>query len=163
MDEARYRAITQLLYTEGRFLDERRWDEWIELYTQTAVYWIPAWDGDNELTDDPQTQISLIYYGSRQGLEDRVYRLRTGQSSASNPMPRTCHIVSNIIGRAAEGGGFIVEASWHCLSHRLGQTTQYFGRYIYELVEADGRLKIARKKIVLLNDRIPTVLDIYSV
>jgi 3-phenylpropionate/cinnamic acid dioxygenase small subunit len=163
MDEARYRAITQLLYTEGRFLDERRWDEWIELYTQTAVYWIPAWDGDSELTDDPHTQISLIYYGSRQGLEDRVYRLRTGQSSASNPMPRTCHIVSNIIGRAAEGGGFTVEASWHCLSHRLGQTTQYFGRYLYELVEADGRLKIARKKIVLLNDRIPTVLDIYSV
>ncbi|MBN0653703.1 hypothetical protein JTM24_33900, partial [Pseudomonas aeruginosa] len=43
-----------------------------------------------------QKEISLIYYPNREGLEDRVYRIKTERSGASTPEPRTTHIISNV-------------------------------------------------------------------
>ena len=46
---------------------------------------------------DPQTEVSLIYYGHRGGLEDRVFRIKTDRSSATSlPEPRTSHNISNV-------------------------------------------------------------------
>ena len=73
-----YENICAFLYREARYLDDRDWDSWLALYDENATFWMPAWDDDGELTDDPQSQISLIYYARRAGLEDRVFRIRTG-------------------------------------------------------------------------------------
>ncbi|MGE0113273.1 MAG: aromatic-ring-hydroxylating dioxygenase subunit beta [Steroidobacteraceae bacterium] len=155
--------VARFLYLEARLLDEQRWDEWLNLYVEGATYWIPAWDSEHELTDDPDSQLSLIYYSSRQGLEDRVYRVRTGRSSASTPLPRTCHLVTNVMVRANGANQVSVDACYQTLRYRLQQVDQFFGSYAYDLVRQDDQWKITRKKIVVLNDCIPTVLDFYSV
>ena len=82
---ADYQRVQSFLYREARLLDDRRWDEWLECYSPDAEFWMPAWTDDDELTGDPHSEISLIYYPNRQGLEDRVYRLNTGRSAASTP------------------------------------------------------------------------------
>ncbi len=68
---------------------------------------MPAWGDDDQLTRDPQKEISLIYYPNREGLEDRVYRIKTERSGASTPEPRTTHIISNVelLGESDEGLG----------------------------------------------------------
>ena len=76
-DKATLENIAQFLYREARFLDDEQWDEWIECYAPEASFWMPAWDDDDRLTEDPQSEISLIYYPDRQGLEDRVFRIKT--------------------------------------------------------------------------------------
>lgn len=53
-------------------------------------------DDDGELTEDPQSEISLIWYGRRAGLEDRIFRIRTERSSATIPDTRTNHHISNV-------------------------------------------------------------------
>ena len=53
-------------------------------------------DDDDTLTEDPQSEISLIWYGNRGGLEDRVFRIKTERSSATVPDTRTSHNISNI-------------------------------------------------------------------
>ena len=152
-----------LLFTEARLLDARDWDAWLALYLPTAEYWIPAWDGEHTLTTDPQTEISLIYYADRSGLEDRVFRLRTNLSSASVPLPRTCHVVGNVQA-TAQGDDIHVHAHWHCTSFRFKQTHFHAGFYDYRLrADADGTLRIAGKKITLINDVIAEVLDFYHV
>ncbi len=78
------------------YLDDKQWDQWLALYAQDVTFWMPSWDGDDELTQDPQTEISLIWYGSREGLEDRMFRIKTERSSASIPGTRTSHNLSNI-------------------------------------------------------------------
>jgi len=88
-DSALLNSVTALLYREAEYVDERRWDEWLALFDPQAEYWIPSWDSEDEYTRDPQTEISLMYYGDRTGLEDRVFRLRTGRSAASTSC-RTC-------------------------------------------------------------------------
>ncbi len=75
---------------------------------------MPAWGDDDQLTRDPQKEISLIYYPNREGLEDRVYRIKTERSGASTPEPRTTHIISNVelMGDSDEGG-------WRCATTGL--------------------------------------------
>ena len=51
---------------------------------------------DDTLTDDPHSQVSLIYYANKQGLEDRVFRIETDRSSATTPDTRTGHSISNL-------------------------------------------------------------------
>ena len=89
--------VQQFLYREARFLDDKDWDSWLALYAPDVEFWMPSWDDDDKLTEDPQTEISLIWYGHKGGLEDRVFRIRTERSSATSlPEPRTSHNISNV-------------------------------------------------------------------
>ena len=80
--------VEEFLYREARYLDDRQWDDWLALYQPHAEFWMPSWDDDDKLVENPQTEISLMYYASKQGLEDRVFRIRTERSSATVPDTR---------------------------------------------------------------------------
>ncbi|MEH6543549.1 MAG: aromatic-ring-hydroxylating dioxygenase subunit beta [Porticoccaceae bacterium] len=159
-------AATALLFREARFIDNQQWDEWIELFDQQAEYWIPSWDGQHQLVDDPRTGISLMYYADRSGIEDRIFRIRTGLSSASSPLPRTVHSITNIEVEALDGGQLFVRSNWQCMSYRWKVTTTFVGHYEHTLKPAgDGsdNYLITRKRIVVKNDLIPIPMDIYNV
>jgi len=163
MADPRVESVSSLLMIEAALVDKRMWDEWLDLFAEDVEYWIPAWESETELTRDPANELSLIYYDSRKGLEDRVFRLRTGMSLASTPAARTCHNVFNIRPRFRNDGFSEVEAGWQAMSYRRGETTTFFGFYEYLLQPHGDSWKIRRKKVVLLNDLIPDVLDIYMV
>lgn len=156
----RAREIVQL---EGLLIDERDWDSWLALYAVDATYWLPCWLDEYTLTNDPQTQMSLIYYSDRAGLEDRVYRLRTERSLASTPLPRTCHITS--IGRVSDlpDGSIKIDSNWTTHSFKLGQAHTFFGQQSHVLRRVGDVLLIADRTVIVANDVIPNVLDIYSI
>jgi 3-phenylpropionate/cinnamic acid dioxygenase small subunit len=154
-----------LLYQEAACLDERRWTEWLALYTEDAEFWVPAWDEDGRPTGDPQSQLSLIYYSNRAGLEDRVWRLQSGLSAASSPLTRTCHLITNVRIADLVDGQPQVASHWQVQIYRpeRQQSFAYFGFYEHGLRLEREQLRIARKKIVLLNDVVESVLDINHV
>jgi 3-phenylpropionate/cinnamic acid dioxygenase small subunit len=156
----------ELLYLEASYLDERRWPEWLALYAEDAEFWVPAWHAGRTPTSDPQSQLSLIYYNNRAGLEDRVWRIQSGQSLASDPLIRTCHFVTNV--RLIDGGQSHqawVASHWQVQIYRPLQqrSLHYFGFYEHLLRSEGNSLKIAKKKIIVLNDEIESVLDINHV
>ena len=155
--------ICAFLYREARLLDDRQWDEWLQCYSENVEYWMPAWTDDDQLTTDPQAEISLIYYGSRKGLEDRVYRLETERSSASTPEPRTAHFIANVEVIETRGDAVALRYNWHTMSHRYQQTAQFFGTTFLTLDIGGATPKIVKKKIVLKDDYIHQVIDIYHV
>jgi 3-phenylpropionate/cinnamic acid dioxygenase small subunit len=158
-------AGSELLFREAALIDRRDWDGWLALYLPDCVFWVPSWTGDDTMCRDPQRELSHIYYATRSGLEDRVWRIRSGLSIASIPMPRTMHAITNIRLVDATATTLSLEANWavdvfsikHQSSHRL------FGRYEHRLTLVDGAWRIARKTAILLNDYLPSVIDIYSV
>jgi 3-phenylpropionate/cinnamic acid dioxygenase small subunit len=94
---ARRMAVQDLLHREARLLDERRLEEWLELFTDDATYWLPI-----SGTDDPR-EPSLIR-DSRAGMEERVFRVTRTLAHAQNPPSRTQHHVSNVEVRELEDG-----------------------------------------------------------
>ena len=163
MSDPRRESVQDFLMLEARLLDRKDWDGWLDLYVRDAEYWVPAWDSEHESTRDPNLDVSLIYYNSRSGLEDRIFRIRTGMSSAANPLPRTCRFVGNVQSAFRPDGRADVEANWQVLSYKEGRTTQFYGTYEYQLVPGAGAWRIEKKKTLLLNDAITTALDIYSI
>jgi len=158
-----YQDICQTLFQEARYLDDRQWDEWLACYTDDVTYWMPAWDDDDKLTENPQTEISLMFYADRGGLEDRVFRIRTERSSASMPEPRTSHNLTNVEVLAQRDNEVDVRYNFNTLSHRYKVTDQFFGTVYLTLRKREDRLLISSKKIVLKNDYIRQVLDVYHV
>ena len=154
----------ELLAREGRRLDTRQWEAWLDLYTEDAVYWVPAWKSEAEPTEDPDRELSLIYYTDREALADRAWRNRSGLSVAATPLWRTAHAVNNVLLEPpARDGEAEVRATWtvHCFDPASGRQHVYFGLYEVTLRQGDDGWRIARKKVLLLNDYIPTVLDVY--
>ena len=158
-----YEAVCAFLYREARLLDDRNWDEWLRCYSQKAEYWMPAWDDDDQLIEDTQSQISLIYYPNREGLEDRIFRIKTERSGASTPEPRTSHLISNVEILSASGKDIDLRFNWHTLSHRYRTTDSFFGTSFYTLDMSGEEPVIIKKKVVLKNDYIHQVIDIYHI
>jgi benzoate/toluate 1,2-dioxygenase beta subunit len=159
-----YATVRDFLFREARLLDDKSWDDWLQLYRPDAEFWMPAWDDDGTLVTDPQREISLIYYGNRGGLEDRVFRIKTERSSATSlPEPRTSHNISNIeiVGQTEQSCS--LRFNWVTFSFRYKSTDSYFGTSFYGLDTTGESLLIKSKKVVLKNDYIHHVVDIYHI
>jgi 3-phenylpropionate/cinnamic acid dioxygenase small subunit len=159
-------AGIELLHREAAYLDERRWDEWLALYALDCEFWIPTWTAEGRLTVSPQTELSLMYYANRGGLEDRIVRIRSGRSPAALPLPRTTHMVGNVLALAPPEPELIrLRSSWTCHAFfpLMNAIHVFFGRAEYELARRGGAWLIAKKRTILENDRIPVPIDIYCV
>jgi len=155
----------QLLFREALLLDRGDWDAWIDCYAEDCEFWIPAWKSELEATSDPDRELSLIYYKGRHNLEDRVWRARSGLSVASTPRPRVVHQVTNVLIERADSESASVASTFTVHRHdvRSRHSHVFFGLYEHELRHEGGIWRIARKKILLLNDVIPAVIDFYSI
>ena len=156
--------IEQFLYAKSALCDAQDWDAYLDLFDEQCEYHLPQWDSEHEYTRDPKRGMSLIYYSNRSGLEDRVFRIRTGKAASTIPMPRTLHQIANV--RIAErpggaGGELEVKANWTTFHYRFGVAEHFFGYVTYHLKPAGDSWKISRKHVVLLNDTINAVLDFY--
>jgi benzoate/toluate 1,2-dioxygenase beta subunit len=154
------------LYREALLLDRGDYDAWLALYTSDCLFWMPAWRDDGTQTDDPERELSLIFYRGRRNLEDRVQRIRSPVSVASRVMPRVAHMIGNVLTEPLDDGARMrVDSSFivNVQDVRTHRTHAYFGRYEHELVLEDGAWKISQKIIRLMNDIVPTMVDVYSI
>ncbi len=156
--------VTRFLYREARYLDDKEWDNWLSLYAPEVEFWMPAWDDDDRLTEDPQREISLIWYGHKGGLQDRVFRINTERSSATSlPEPRTSHNITNVEILEQVGGECRLRFNWVTFSYRYKTTDTYYGTSFYTLDTTSAQPLIKRKKVILKNDYIHHVVDIYHI
>ena len=156
--------VRQFLYREARFLDDKEWENWLALYAPEVEFWMPSWDDDDQLVTDPQTEISLIWYGNKGGLEDRVFRIGTERSSATSlPEPRTSHNISNVEILEQGDEGCQLRFNWVTYNYRYKIVDTYFGTSFYTIDTNGAQPLIRRKKVVLKNDYIHHVVDIYHI
>ncbi|AHG18431.1 benzene 1,2-dioxygenase [Chania multitudinisentens RB-25] len=159
--EQRQYAVEQFLYQVSDACDSQDWDRYLGYFTEDAEFHVPQWRSEHEYTQNPKREMSLIYYASRSGLEDRVFRIRTGKSAACTPMPRTLHLIDNVRCQAGETDQLAVSVNWVTHYYRFGESRHFFGRANYRLCWQGEQLKIAGKHVLLLNDKIDSVLDFY--
>jgi benzoate/toluate 1,2-dioxygenase beta subunit len=64
---------------------------------------------------------------------------------------------------ANDGESVELRFNWQTLSHRYKTTDMYFGTSFYRLDVRGGQPLITSKKVVLKNDYIHQVIDIYHI
>ena len=158
-----YEAIQAFLYVEARAQAEKRWSDWLACYADDVTFFMPSWDDDDRLTTDPQNEVSLIFYPSRQGLEDRVFRIETDRSSASTPDTRYNRSISNVEILSQDEKTVDLCFNWTTHSFRYDIVDTYFGTARYTLDTSGPKPLIKRKYVVLKNDYIHHMMDVYHV
>lgn len=155
----------ELIAKEAHYLDSQLWDQWIDLYAEDAVFWVPAWRDESTLTSDPQRELSFIYLNGRAFLEERVHRIKSGRAISSIPMPRTAHAVTSSLVEPGKEGDLLVRSIWNSnvYLHKENTLVTYAGRYEHHLVPHGDGLRIKQKKVVLINDYLISKLDFFYV
>jgi 3-phenylpropionate/cinnamic acid dioxygenase small subunit len=141
-------AVTAFIYKEARFQDEHQYAAWEALWTDDGVYWMPA----NGHDIDPEKEMSIIY-DNRSRIALRVKQLLTGKHFTQTPQSRLRHLVSNIELMDQEAGGDIAVASNSLVfESSLRDDTIWAARNEYRLRYVDGELRMAYKKVTLVNN-----------
>ncbi len=145
--------IEQFLYEEAALLDEGRFWEWLDLFTDDVRYWMPVRETLQARRDGlhPEDEPAVpLMDDDKNFLRLRVERLDTGLAHAEIPASRTRHLITNVRVRETEGGELEVLSNFHVYQGRVESTDyQFFGRREDRLRKVAGAWKIARRKIVL--------------
>jgi benzoate/toluate 1,2-dioxygenase beta subunit len=136
----------QFLLHEARLLDEGKFDDWLALFTPEAWYWVPS-EPDQA---DPVETVSLIY-DDRRLLETRVRRLASPRMYSQEPRSRTSRMIGNVSIEETGKGFATVRSKFMMIEYRREQQRLFGGTALHRLVQADGRITIAWKRVDLVN------------
>ena len=146
-----------LLFQEAALLDDRRFEEWLELFTDDGIYWIPM-----DEHADPEREPSVLYDDSTTRAH-RVFQLLHERRFSQNPPSATVHSVSNVqVQEADHGDEWVVRCNLTVHELRSGDPRQFglgqerflVGRCEYRL-RYDDRWRVRLKKVVLSNRYLP--------
>jgi 3-phenylpropionate/cinnamic acid dioxygenase small subunit len=145
------RQVARFLAVEARLLDGARLDEWLQLFADDCLYWIPTVVG----SPDPTVQLCTAF-DDRRRLEDRVVRLQTGTAYSQLPPSRTTRSISNIEAWA-DGAEIRVRCVVVIHEWRVDELRAVPATIGYVLRRAPGGpdFSIVRKQIDLLQADIP--------
>ena len=140
--------IEAFLFREARLLDERRFEDWLDLFTDTGWYWVPTRPDQ----DNPRDTISLIY-DDRRLLETRIRRLRNPRVHAQVPPSRTSRIVANVAVEAERPADIdlLAVSNFQLVEYRRDRQRLFAGSARHGLVRDGGGFRIQWKRVDLVN------------
>jgi 3-phenylpropionate/cinnamic acid dioxygenase small subunit len=151
--------IEQFLYREAELLDERRYEEWLALFTEDAHYFMPM--RRNVPHDEPEREFTRAGFDvnwfdeGKDTLTRRVKQILTGIHWAEEPPSRICHMISNVqvvTGPpvAAPPSEVTVKSRFLIYRNRVETETDFLvGKREDLLRRVNGGWQIARRKIIL--------------
>ena len=151
--------VEAFLYHEANLLDERRYDEWLELLAADVRYWVPLRRnvkfGELEREFTRQGQDINWFDEGKETLTQRVRQIQTGVHWAEEPLSRLAHLVTNVeIVDAQPDAASADEVSLRCrfiiYRNRVATETDILvGRREDTLRREDGQWRISRRKVML--------------
>jgi len=146
--------VQDFLYREAELLDERRYEEWLDLFTDDARYFMPMRrnvphdERERELTREG-LDVNWFDEG-KDTLRRRVQQLLTGVHWAEEPPSRICHIVSNVQVQPTSVSELTVKSRFLIYRNRVETETDVLvGKREDVLRRDNGSFKIARRTILL--------------
>ena len=152
------RELEDFFYAEADLLDERHYDEWLDLLTDDVVYWmplrknVPYRDRDKDITAEDDM---AWFHDDKETLTKRVRQIQTGIHWADEPISRVSHVITNLrladsITVLAEGQQATTKCRFIVYRNRVEDETDLLvGRREDTVIRVDGALKIARRKVIL--------------
>ncbi|HXQ54038.1 MAG TPA: 3-phenylpropionate/cinnamic acid dioxygenase subunit beta [Stellaceae bacterium] len=146
--------VERFFSAESELLDERRFDEWLDLLHEDIRYWMPI--ARNMRFDRPETEYTrqgdeaCWFDEGKDVLRKRVLQIQGGDHWAEEPRSRTTHLVANVRVEAAEGGDIAAKSRFVVSACRLDHDVDLFvGKRVDLLRREHGALKVLRRTIYL--------------
>ncbi|HYX64982.1 MAG TPA: aromatic-ring-hydroxylating dioxygenase subunit beta [Burkholderiales bacterium] len=136
----------QFLFHEARLLDSQRYEEWLELFTEDATYWVPLEQGQK----DP-FETSSIIHDDRTLLGLRVKQLRHPRAHARVPLARTVHQVANVLVEKDSPEEVLVSSTLSVIEFRSEKQRLYGALVEHRLRRNNDAFRIAHKRVDLVN------------
>ena len=138
----------QFLFHEARLLDTQRYEEWLELFTEDAYYWMPLTRGQ----PDGVNHTSLLYE-DKLLLRVRIERLKTGRAFAQQ-QPSFCqHVLQapELESADLERQEYSTRAPFLYVETQLDDQIVLAGVVTHRIVSMEGVLRIRQKKVEIVN------------
>ncbi|MBS0579197.1 MAG: nuclear transport factor 2 family protein [Proteobacteria bacterium] len=138
--------LVRFVYDEARLVDEKRFDEWYELFTDDAYYWMPLTRGQ----PDGENHTSL-FYEDKLLLQVRIERLKNPHSFSQH-QPSFCqHVLQAPRLESAAGGCWVMRTPFTYVESQRDSQILLAGVSWLHLVRSGERLRIRLKKVELVN------------
>ncbi len=138
--------IIDFIYAEARMLDEQRFDEWLALWLEDGHYWMPL---DYQQTD-PHLVTSLMYEDIFM-LRLRIQRLTGARTFSQKPKSRCSHVIQRPFIDDINGDSITTNTAMHYVETRMDEQFLLALTAVHELKVVDGSIRIANKRVDLLN------------
>jgi 3-phenylpropionate/cinnamic acid dioxygenase small subunit len=138
--------IEQFLYRQSELLDTKRWQEWIDLFVDDGVYWMPpepsytTWDGT-----------PAIFAEDKNLMEVRMRRVLHPDAWSQRPVWETNHVVSNVIVQKAGNGEVQVRSRFHMMELRRDDVRHFAGSYAHTLLKTGDGYRIKLQRVDMAN------------
>lgn len=141
-------TLAQFLYREAALLDDGEWDSWGKLFTADGIYWVPAARDQS----DPINDVSLIYDNALLRAI-RLDRLKNAEASSLQGRPNSSRVVSNIMVLDSDDakGRYVVRSRFVVAQYARWGTHTFHGSYTHEIRPQEGELRMALKRVDLVN------------
>jgi 3-phenylpropionate/cinnamic acid dioxygenase small subunit len=149
------REIEKFLYREAELLDDRRYNDWIELIAEDIHYHMPVrrnvkFGEQHRENSSSDSEISWFDEGKRT-LAGRVRQINTGLHWAEEPFSRIRHLITNIQVGELDGDEVPVRSNFYCWTNRLRDEVNVFVGTRQDVLRRDPETgwKIAKRLILL--------------
>lgn len=140
-------AVERFLYRQAEFLDEKRWDDWLGLFTEDGHYWMPAEEDQADGEGVPN-----IFWENLDMMKMRIRRNDHPRAHSQAPNNRLSHVVSNVIIESADANGdVVVRSRFHCAEYLRYDIRSFTGKYRHYLKKTGDGYRIALQRVDLVN------------
>ena len=140
------REFEQFLSDEARLLDDRRFRDWMGLFTEDGTYWVPAVPEQESAFDQ-----ASLFYDDRELMQTRIARLEHPRIHVQMPPSRTAHLIGNVVAEEGEDGEYRVSSTVIMVEYRNDKQRIFAGRQTHRLRRDGAELRIVQKRVDLIN------------
>lgn len=146
------REVEQFLYRQAELLDAKRWSDFIELFAEDGLYWMPA-SAEQTVPDGGPS----IFCEDRNLMTVRMKRVTHPHAWSQAPMWGTSHLVSNVVIEELHPrtGEVIVRSRFHMMEFRRDAVRHFAGSYRHQLRREGNGYRIKLQRVDMVNGEAP--------
>jgi 3-phenylpropionate/cinnamic acid dioxygenase small subunit len=143
-------AAEQFLYRQSELLDSKKWQDWIDLFADDGIYWMPpdasykTWDGQPAIFAEDKNLMTV-----------RMNRVLHPDAWSQRPLWGTNHVVSNVVIEKETKDAVVVRSRFHMMELRRDDVRHFAGSYRHELKKTKHGYRIKLQRVDMTNAQAP--------
>ncbi len=140
-------TVEQFLYRQAALLDAKKWQDYIDLFTEDGVYWMPpdpshkTWEG-----------MPAIFAEDKNLMTVRMKRVLHPDAWSQRPLWGTNHVVANVmVEKESPGGEVVVRSRFHMIELRRDEVRHFAGGYTHHLRKTKDGYRIRLQRVDMTN------------